>query len=617
MADLQTAFLMSMAVVIAVAAIIVVLFHRFRQPLILGYLVAGMVVGPFITSIEVTPTDPVISVRDIVDLLARLGIVLLTFSIGLEFSLKQLRKIGLPVIIAATLETVIMIAIGFQLGLALGWNEMESALLGAMLSVSSTMIIVRALRESGGLDNERARLIVALTVMEDLVGVIILAGVSAMISTGSVVPRELGGLVLKMGAFIVISIIFGIAVVPRLVDYVGRQRSNELLVITVLALAFAMAFFAKWIGFSEAIGGFLMGIIVSESKFLGDVVRRIEPIRDLFGAMFFIAVGMLVNVSLLSLALIEWVIVITAVFVVAKIFSCTLATFVCGFGARNAVATGFGLIAIGEFSLMIAVVAAGTPGIRTEIYPIIVMVTTATALLVPYSTRYTGRITRTLEEKTPKSVVYFASYLNLVVRTMRRRSGSSGRISDEMKNTITRLVLYIVVMVTAAAFSASAIPNSERYAHILWDREDIMLGAILIGPLTLIVFATVGIWRRTVRLVEIATSEAMLGTKSGESIGYQATASALKWAFLCFYLVLGFVVVSPIVRSIVEQNVLFALVTIVIIAVAIAALWSSARAIDDKLEEILAERGTRTTARPSSDLDEIEDIIATMERGTR
>ncbi|MCJ7464714.1 MAG: cation:proton antiporter, partial [Thermoplasmata archaeon] len=250
MLDLQTGFLINMAIVIAVAAIIIVLFHRLKQPLILGYLVAGMVAGPFVISAEYTigtgVTRTVISAQPVIEMLARLGIVLLTFSIGLEFSLKQLRKIGISVIAAAALEIALMIGIGYQLGRALGWSGLESTLLGAMLSVASTIIVVRSLRETGGLDNEKARLIVGLLIVEDFAAVLILAAVSGLISQGGIEPAQFADLLLKMGIFLAASIVFGLAVVPRLVDYVGRQRSGELLILTVLGLCFSMAVFSKW-----------------------------------------------------------------------------------------------------------------------------------------------------------------------------------------------------------------------------------------------------------------------------------------------------------------------------------------------------------------------------------
>lgn len=624
MLDLQTGFLINMAIVIAVAAIIIVLFHRLRQPLILGYLVAGMLAGPFVIGAEYTIGEGteqiVISAHPVIEMLARLGIVLLTFSIGLEFSLKQLRKIGITVIAAASLEIILMIGIGFQLGRALGWSPLESTLLGAMLSVASTMIIVRSLRERGGLDNEKARLVVGLLVVEDFAAVLILAAVSGLISQGGVSPQQLADLLVKMGIFVAASIVFGLAVVPRLVDYVGRQRSTELLVLTVLGLCFSMAAFAAWIGFTEAIGSFVMGVIISESKYLGDVVRRIEPIRDLFGAMFFITVGMLVDLALFTnMKFVTAALIIAAVFVFAKMFSCTLSTFVFGFGARNSIGTGLSMIAIGEFSLMIAAVAVGSPAIRDEtyVYPTIVVVTTLTALIVPYSVRYTDKATRSLEARLPRSVLFMASYFNLLVRNIRKRSQTSLRLSNEMRSSISRLFVYIIVMVSAVVLAVSVAPRVPDYAYLIGGNEGFLLFLVVTAALIVIESSMFGIWSRTIRLIEISTSEAMLSTKSAESIGYTETARALKWIFLAFYVVVGFVVVSPLIQSLVREGIVFALLAVSIIAVALLALWGSVKTIDRKLGELFEYKGAYSLPDSSSDLAEIEDIIAAMERGTR
>lgn len=621
MLDLQTGFLINMAIVIAVAAIIIVLFHRLKQPLILGYLVAGMVAGPFVISAEYTigsgVTRTVISAQPVIEMLARLGIVLLTFSIGLEFSLKQLRKIGISVIAAAALEIALMIGIGYQLGRALGWSGLESTLLGAMLSVASTIIVVRSLRETGGLDNEKARLIVGLLIVEDFAAVLILAAVSGLISQGGIEPAQFADLLLKMGIFLAASIVFGLAVVPKLVDYVGRQRSGELLILTVLGLCFSMAVFSKWIGFSEAIGAFVMGVIVSESKYLGDVMRRVEPVRDLFGAIFFITVGMLVDLNLfLNIGFLLTAAIITLVFIVAKMLSCSVSTFMFGFGARNSIGAGMSMVAVGEFSLMIAAVAIGSTAISSGInlYPTIVIVTTISALVVPYSVRFSDRATRIVERRAPRSLLLLASYFNLVVRNMRTRSQSSLGISNEMRSSISRLFVYIVVMVSASAIALNAAPKIPDFVDLFGGNEELILLAVITASMVIIGSALFGIWSRTIRIIEISTSEAMLGTRSAENIGYHDTAKALKWLFLAVYAIVGFVLVSPLVNSLVQQGLIFALLAASIIVVAIVALWGSVNTIDKKLVEIFERRGP-SALEVSPDLAEIEDIIAAMERG--
>jgi CPA2 family monovalent cation:H+ antiporter-2 len=619
--ELEVAFLLSMAIVIAIAAVIVVLFQRLRQPLILGYLVAGMIAGQFVKSINLdSPLSDTIGVADIIGLLASLGIVLITFSIGLEFSFKQLRRIGVGVITAAAIEIALMIGIGYQLGRFLGWSTLDSSLLGAMLSVASTMIIARSLKESGGLDNEKARLVIGLLVVEDFAAVVILASVSGFVSTGDISAERIGGLLFKMGIFLAASIVFGVALIPRFVDYVGRQRSNELLILTVLGLCFSMAIFARWIGISEAIGAFVMGVIVSESKYIGDVVRRVEPVKDLFGAIFFITVGMLVNLTLFTkLDFVLTALVITAVFVAAKMFACTVSTFITGFGARNSVGAGLSMIAIGEFSLMIARVATSPgSGISSEestIYPTIVVVTTLTALIVPYSVKYTDKATRALETRVPRSQMMLISYLNLVVRNLRKRSRTSSRMSNEMRSSISRMFLYIIVMVSDVVLALDFMPLASDFAYLIGGDAGLLRLIILAAALVIFALALIGVWSRTVKLTEIGTSEAMLATKSAESLGYDTSSRTLKWALLGFYIFVGFVLASPLIRMVVQENILFGLVTLAVIVVAIAVLWRSVQTIDQKLSEIFERRDLTGYGDSSRDLAEIEDIITAMEGG--
>ena len=617
MTELQVAFIVSMASVIAIAAVIVVLFHRLRQPLILGYLVAGMVAGGFIRSIIITSEDIAIETSDLLDLLASMGIILLTFSIGLEFSFKQLRRIGIGVITAAAIEIALMVVVGFQLGKFLGWSTLEATLLGAMLSVGSTMIIARSLRESGGLDNEKARLIVGLLVVEDFAAVLLLGAVSGLVSAEGLNADRVWGLLFGMALFVAASFVFGIAVIPRVVDYVGRQRSGELMVLTALGLCFSMAVFARWIGFSEAIGAFVMGVIVSESKYIGDVVRRIEPIRDLFGAIFFITVGMLVKLEDINLTVFLTALLIAAVFVIAKLLSCTVSTFITGFGARNSLGAGLSMIAIGEFSLMIAKVAADAnldePNIDA-IFPTIVIVTTLTALIVPYSVKYSGKASRKLESSVPRPILMLTSYLNLVFRNLRRRSKSSYRTSDEMRASISRMIMYVLVMVLAIILAEFSMPMAED-SDILEDYPGLLRLLILEVALVVVTLSLVGIWSRTVKLTEIGTSEAMLATKSAESIGYETTAQALKWSLLAFYVFVGFVVASPLIRSVVQESAILVIVTLSVIAVAVVILWRSVKTVDTKLAEIFERRETEPFGDSSRDLAEIEDIIAAMEGG--
>jgi CPA2 family monovalent cation:H+ antiporter-2 len=591
-------------VTIAVAAVIIILFRRLKQPLILGYLVAGIIAGPLVTAAQ-----------DSVELLAKLGIVLLTFSIGLEFNLKKLRKMGITLIAAGTFEIILMIGFGFQLGLALGWSVLEATLLGAILSVGSTMIIVRSLMEYGTIDKERARIVMGLLIVEDFAAVIIIAAVSGIVSTGGVDPDQIAILLIKMGLFVAASIVFGLAAVPRLIDYIGKQNSGELMVVTVLGLCFSMAYFASMIGFSEAIGAFVMGVLVSESRHLSDVLKQVEPIRDLFGAIFFIAVGMLVDWSLFG-DLANFVIpaiIITGVFVAAKFFSCTLSVFVVGFGARNAVGAGLGMLAIGEFSLMIASIAETSDSIRSTIYPTVVLVTAMTALVVPYSMKWTDKVADGLKRHVPGPLMLMTSYLNLVIRNLRSRSRTSAPISHEMRSNISNLTVNVVIVLSVLIMFLSTIPRADDYAYLVGGNSDLLMLIIVSMCLAVTVPSVYNIWTRTIRLVEISTSEAMLATRSGVWVGYQATSTALKWTLLGFYIFVGFVAIAPTMHSLLKEDLSFAAFAVVIISAVMAALWSSIQTINKKICEVFEEKLDVDLPTEPEELADIEDVMELME----
>jgi hypothetical protein len=298
-------------------------------------------------------------------------------------------------------------------------------------------------------------------------------------------------------------------------------------------------------------------------------------------------------------------------------FSCTVSTFITGFGARNSIGAGLSMIAIGEFSLMIAAVAIAAPEVSTRIYPTIVLVTTITALVVPYSVKYTDKTTRTLERLVPRPLLMSVSYLNLVMRNLRRRSRSSARTSNEMRTSILRMFLYIVVMVSAVAFAVNMMPMADDYAYLVWGHADIIRLSIIAAGLVVFAAALLGLWRRTVKLTEIGTSEAMLATRSAESVGYETTSQTLKWSLLGLYIFVGFVIASPLIRSVVQENIEFGLVTVVVVALAIVVLWRSVQTVDQKLSEIFGRKEVYAYGDSSRDLAEIEDIIRVMEGGKR
>jgi CPA2 family monovalent cation:H+ antiporter-2 len=370
------AFLQDLAVVMIAAALAAVLCHRLRQPVVLGYILAGLLIGPH------TPPASFIQNEESIATLAELGIVFLMFSLGLEFNLRKLRAVGSTAVLASGLEIVLMVAVGYQIGRWFGWTTMDSLFLGAMLSISSTTIIVKALGELGLSKEPFARLIFGILIIEDLLAIVMLALLSGIAMTGSLGLAQAGATIGKLSVFLAATLVAGLVGVPRFLGFVGRFRSNELLLISVLGLCFGCSLLAAKLGYSTALGAFLMGAVVAESRELGRVEHLIEPVRDLFSAIFFVAIGMQIDPRLLVEYALPIAILSVAV-IVGKVVTCSVGTFVAGNDARTSLKVGMGLAQIGEFSFIIATLGQSLQVTQSFLYPIAVAVSAVTTLTTP------------------------------------------------------------------------------------------------------------------------------------------------------------------------------------------------------------------------------------------
>jgi len=370
-------FLQDLAVVMIVAGLVTVMFHRFKQPVVLGYIIAGVIIGPH------TPPYALIHDEDTIRTLSELGVILLMFSLGLEFSLRKLKQVGGTALIAALLEILLMVWVGYEIGQWFGWGTMNSIFLGAMLSISSTTIIVKALAELGKGKEPFAQLILGILIIEDILAIAMIALLSGIAMTGALHVAEVGKTLGKLSIFLVSALVLGLLVVPRLLTYVARFRSNEMLLVTVLGLCFGFSLLAVKLGYSVALGAFLIGAVIAESREIHRVEKMIEPVRDMFSAIFFVAIGLLIDPGMLVR---HWlpIVVITIAVVAGKVVTCTFGTFVGGHDTRSALRTGMGLAQIGEFSFIIASLGLTLKVTSDFLYPIGVAVSAITTLLTPY-----------------------------------------------------------------------------------------------------------------------------------------------------------------------------------------------------------------------------------------
>jgi CPA2 family monovalent cation:H+ antiporter-2 len=381
-----------LAIILGVAGLVSLLFHRIRQPVVLGYIIAGMIVGPH--------TPPYSLVSDIhgIKTWAELGVIFLMFSLGLEFSFRKLATVGISAGVTSGVEVGFMLALGFFSGRILGWSSMDSIFLGAMLSISSTTIIIKALDELKLKTKKFAESVFAILIVEDLLAILILVALSTFAInrsfSGIVLLKTLFKLVLVIGSWF----LAGYFVLPRFVKYIGRVGTREMLTLFSMSLCLALAVFAAYFDYSVALGAFIMGSILAESTESHKIVERMEPLRDLFAAVFFVSVGMLIDPRSLWQNL-PTVLFITAITIVGKIFSTTLGSLISGQNIKSSVKVGFSLAQIGEFSFIIAGLGMTSEVTSSFIYPLGVAVSVITTFTTPYLIKSSEGIANFLERR--------------------------------------------------------------------------------------------------------------------------------------------------------------------------------------------------------------------------
>jgi CPA2 family monovalent cation:H+ antiporter-2 len=404
-----------LAVVLMVAAATAVICNRARQPVVLGYLLAGIIVGPH------TPPFSFIQDQATIETLGELGVVFLLFGLGLHFDLRKLRAVGTTALVAGTLQILIMIWIGFVVGQLFGLSSTDSIFLGAIISISSTVIIVKIVSEFGQQEEKWAQIAFGILIIEDIIAVCILAVLS---QTGGLQPAALNwydlALVLgKVGLFIASALVLGLLLVPRAVSYLAKLPVEEVLLVGALGLAAGLAMLGTALGFSPALGAFIMGAIIAASKEAAAVERRVRPVRDMFSAIFFVSVGMLFDPGLLVT---HWplIVAVTAAVIVGKVAAVSFAVFITGHEPRTSLRTGFSLAQVGEFSFIIAALGVTLGVTVAPLFEVAVSVDAITAFTTPLLIRSSPRVADFAAARAPRSLVTFARLYDTWVAQLRR-----------------------------------------------------------------------------------------------------------------------------------------------------------------------------------------------------
>lgn len=508
------AYLQDLVVVMVAAAAATILCYRLKLPLVLGYLLAGFAVGPF------TPVK-LISEQSSIEALAELGVIFLMFSVGLEFNLRKLKKVGFVAVLGAALEIAFMLALGYATGRAFGWSPMDSIYLGAILSISSTMIIVKVLMEMGAIEREFAQVAFGILIIEDVLGIVLIAVLPGFATTGAFDVGVLAMAVGKVLLFVLITVSIWIVLVPRLIEWVSRFNAEEVLVITVVGLAFLAALAAHFVGFSLALGAFLMGAMIAESRAVRAVEHKVAPIRDLFASVFFVAVGMLIDPRLLVE---HWalILVVSAVAIVGKVVSVSLSVMTAGYSGKDALRVGFSMAQIGEFSFIIAAIGIATATMSPEIYPIAVAVCAITTLVSPFLTRWSDPFVDRIGSKTPRWLIAAGDRYSALVATAKSAGGQAPHVPGQGRHA-NRVVIYaawLLGLLVAAAYLSLWLATDVSRALTLGENVQRATGLLFLGlfalPLVVAFTTATEEWTR-----EIAKMRALKPTRLARSTEHE------------------------------------------------------------------------------------------------
>lgn len=461
-----------LALILISASIITLLFKWLKQPLVLGYIVAGLLAGPYV---HIFPT-----VGDIanINIWAEIGVVFLLFALGLEFSFKKLINVGSTAFITATTEVISMLLIGYMVGYLLGWGTMNSIFLGGMLSMSSTTIIIKAFDDLGLRSQRFTGIVFGTLVVEDLIAILMMVLLSTMAVSKDFVGEELLVSVLKVVFFLILWFLIGIFILPAFLKKAKKLMNNETLLIVSLGLCLGMVVLATYTGFSAALGAFIMGSILAETVEAEHIEHIIQPVKDLFGAIFFVSVGMLVNPAVL----VEYawpVIIITLVTIIGKAIFSSLGVLLSGESLNISIKSGFSLAQIGEFAFIIAGLGVSLKVLDPFISPIIVAVSVITTFTTPYFIRLANPFAEWLYKVLPPKVQEMLARYTSGKKTVNHDSDWK----KLLKNIVGRVIIYSVLLTAIWLLSVKTLypAVSELFTPVtIWVNLAMCLATLLL-----------------------------------------------------------------------------------------------------------------------------------------
>ena len=584
---------MDLALILVTAGVITVIFKWLKQPLVLGYILAGFFIGPYF------PWFPVVGDTNSVHVWSDIGIVFLMFALGLEFSIKKLKKVGGTGAITALTELFIMFLIGNVVGHLLGFKSMDCIFLGCMLSISSTAIIIKSFDDLKLKQQKFTSTVTAVLVVEDIIAVLLLVVLSTISVSKTFDGGQLVWSMVKLVFFLIVWFVFGIYLIPTFLRWMRKYMTEETLLLVAVGLCFGMVVMAAKAGFSTALGAFVMGAILAETIEADVIHRLVTPLKNLFSAVFFVSVGMLVQPSVLGQ---HWltVLIIAACIIIFKSLAATTGVLLSGKPLKTAVQSGFCFCQIGEFSFIIAGLGLSYGVIDENLYPIIVSVSILTTFVTPYMIKGALPFYNWVEPRLPEK------FKHRIEEYSKHSSGDdSSRVSIGLfvRKQLSGIVLHGVIL---AAISLLSLGLLRPFLDKLFEGMQIpQIWSRLIGLGGTLVLMSPFLWAVAVKNVSRKKIKEMFDT-------YRFSQAVVIPLLVLRYVIVLFAVGS-VIAGYVDIAVGF-LMVLVIIVVAVVLFSRRADGFYERIEEGFTKNFNLRQAQASFHIPEGMENEFAMER---
>ena len=449
-----------LALMLVVAGVVTLIFKRLKQPLVLGYIVAGFLVSPHM------PLTASVADTENIHLWADIGVMFLLFSLGLDFSFKKILKMGASPIISTITIIFCMSMLGVLAGQLFNWPRMDCIFLGGMLAMSSTTIIYKAFDDLGLRQQQFAGMVTSVLILEDILAIVMMVMLSAIASGNNPDGGQMLGSVMKIGFFLVLWLVVGIFAIPLFLRKVRKLINDEVMLVVAIGMCCAMAVFSTKVGFSSAFGAFIMGSILAETVEAEHIEKLVEPVKNLFGAIFFVSVGMLVDLDILVEYALPIMTLVLTILIGQSIFG-SLSFMLGGESLKSAMRCGFSMAQIGEFSFIIASLGLSLGVISDYLYPVVVAVSVITTFLTPYMIRLSTPAYAHLEKRLPSKIIKMLNHLSMSQPNTNEQSKWKKMLVQMTINTIVYSILTsasIAIMFTfALPFFRQLLPGQELH----------------------------------------------------------------------------------------------------------------------------------------------------------